>query len=80
MFNNLSDAIYTNVTFTGNSAAVRGGAILNEGSSPVFNNVTFSGNTAPVRHKAHAMINILSGATPSAPGHQQQHPVGDGRC
>ena len=45
MFNNTSDAILTNVTFTGNKAQRRGGALLNEGSSPVFNNVTFSGNT-----------------------------------
>ena len=67
MFNNLSDAIYTNVTFTGNSAAVRGGAILNEGSSPTFNNVTFSGNTAANPAQGDAMINILSGATPSNP-------------
>ena len=67
MFNNLSDTVYTNVTFTGNSANVRGGAILNEGSSPVFNNVTFSGNTAANPAQGNAMINILSGATPSAP-------------
>ena len=45
LFNNLSNMVLTNVTFTGNKAQRRGGAILNEGSSPVFNNVTFSGNT-----------------------------------
>ena len=67
MFNNVSDAIYTNVTFTGNSAFVRGGALLNEGSAPVFNNVTFRGNTAANPAQGNAMINILSGAIPSNP-------------
>ncbi len=67
MFNNESHAIYTNVTFTGNSAFVRGGGILNEGSSPTYNNVTFSGNTAPAGMGA-AMRNIYAGGTvPSNP-------------
>ena len=66
LFNRESDAILTNVTFSGNSAYVRGGAMLNEGADVKLYNVTFNGNTAPAGSGG-AMRNIYAGAVASDP-------------
>jgi parallel beta-helix repeat protein len=47
MYNETSSPVLTNVTFSGNTANFKGGAMINyNSSSPTLTNVTFSGNTA----------------------------------
>ncbi|MBI5702098.1 MAG: hypothetical protein HZC39_01090, partial [Chloroflexi bacterium] len=46
MLNSNSNAVMTNVTFSGNAAARRGGGLLNEDSTPTLTNVTFYNNTS----------------------------------
>jgi len=47
VFNNAANAVFTNVTFSSNTATVYGGGMNTSGSDPTLTNVTFSGNTAP---------------------------------
>ena len=46
MLNSNSNAIMTNVTFSGNGVGRRGGGLLNENSDPELSNVTFYNNTS----------------------------------
>lgn len=58
VYNDASNAVFTNVTFSGNSASAWGGGLYNWNSSPTLNNVTFAGNSAGVNFSGGAIANF----------------------